>query len=377
MKIQANISKPNLDFSKVVKNVSTIASKITNYVGNQTVDINSASNVDNDLEIINLSSDIDLPESGTIFDPRNDENHNFGGNQGALINNLENFLQDENILEIVQSYYPNATEEDLEFLFTKMNNIGCGYVAAVNAIFLSFQSIPNGESKFEDIFGYSMLTYKQNSDGESYLGYRYEYMFLDFFLYYAKNERGFETIEDVYGDVVIGSSDAALDDRVEIDSGMSGTQLKDVARVLKEYLDDKGARDVLGNLTYEYDVQIEIFPGTDEWLEKKQEMEQLGITVNDDDILYGPPNADYFKEALNEGKIINIRDQSFKLYFPEDVDGNGVLDDVYREDIGPHAMTLVDVLDDGRFVVSSWGKMYIYDYDEDNIDFGFVSIDYE
>lgn len=376
MKIQANISKPNLDFSKVVKNVSTTASKITNYVGNQTVDINSASNVDNDLEIINLSSDIDLPESGTIFDPRNDENRNFGGNQGALIENLENFLQDENVLEIVQSYYPDATEEDLEFLFTKMNNVGCAYVSAVNALFSIFQSIPNGQSKFEEIFGYSMLTYKQNYDGESYLGYRYEYIFLDFFLYFAKNEGGFENIEDIYGNVILGSGDQALDDSSKSSGGISPTSLDRAAEILIKFLEEKDTDNILGNITYE--PGIKLMPGTDEWLEKKQEMEQLGFTVNDDVILYNNhPNVDYFKEALREGKIINIRDRSFKLYYPEDVDGNGKLDDVYYDDVGPHAMTLVDVLDDGRFVVSSWGKMYIYDYDEDNIDFGFVSIDYE
>ena len=376
MKIQANISKPDLDFSKVVKNVSTTASKITNYVASQTVDVSGASNVDSDLEIINLSNYIDLPESGTIFDPRNDENRNFGGNQGALIENLENFLQDENVLEIVQSYYPDATTEDLEFLFTKMNNMGCAYVSAVNALFLIFQSIPNGQSKFEEIFGYSMLAYKQNSDGESYLGFRYEYVFLDFFLYFAKNEAGFEKIEDVYGNVILGSKDQALDDSSQSSGGISPTHLDKAAEVLIKFLEEKDSDNLLGNITYEYGIKIT--PGTDEWLEKKQEMEQLGITVNDDDIMYNShPNVDYFKEALREGKIINICDQNFKLYYPEDKDGNGKLDDVYQDDVGPHAMTLVDVLDDGRFVVSSWGNMYIYDYDENNLDFNFVSIDYE
>ena len=376
MKIQANISKPDLDFSKVVKNVSTTASKITNYVASQTVDVSGASNVDSDLEIINLSNYIDLPESGTIFDPRNDENRNFGGNQGALIENLENFLQDENVLEIVQSYYPDATTEDLEFLFTKMNNMGCAYVSAVNALFLIFQSIPNGQSKFEEIFGYSMLAYKQNSDGESYLGFRYEYVFLDFFLYFAKNEAGFEKIEDVYGNVILGSKDQALDDSSQLSGGISPTHLDKAAEVLIKFLEEKDSDNLLGNITYEYGIKIT--PGTDEWLEKKQKMEQLGITVNDDDIMYNShPNVDYFKEALREGKIINICDQNFKLYYPEDKDGNGKLDDVYQDDVGPHAMTLVDVLDDGRFVVSSWGNMYIYDYDENNLDFYFVSIDYE
>lgn len=373
MEIKSN--KSSMDFQQVEKTINTPVNKITNNVINPQLSFLSNDNYNN-LETVYLSSTIDLPESGTIFDPRNNENRNFGGNQGALIENLEYFLQDENILEIVQSYYPDATEEDLEFLFTKMNNIGCGYVAAINDLFLIFQSIPNGQSQFEDIFGYSMLAYKQNSDGEPYLGFRYEYVFLDFFLYYAKNERKFQTIEDVYGDVILGSSDAAIDENVNITSGMSGTQLDIVAKVLIEFLDAKGASDILGNITYED--SIPLMPGTDKWLEKKREMEKLGVTVHEDDIMYNShPSADYFKQALREGKIINIRDQHFKLYYPEDNDGNGKLDDVYMDDVGAHAMTLVDVLDDGRFVVSSWGKMFVYDYDEDNLDFGFISINYE
>ena len=373
MEIKPN--KSSMDFQQVEKTINTPVNKITNNVINPQLSFLSNDNYNN-LETVYLSSTIDLPESGTIFDPRNNENRNFGGNQGALIENLEYFLQDENILEIVQSYYPDATEEDLEFLFTKMNNIGCAYVSAVNALFLIFQSIPNGQSKFEDIFGYSMLAYKQNSDGEPYLGFRYEYVFLDFFLYFAKTEGEFENIEDIYGSVILGSGDQALDDSSKSSGGILPTNIDRAAEVLIKFLEEKDTDNILGNITYEH--AIPLMPGTDEWLEKKREMEKLGVTVHEDDIMYNShPSADYFKQALREGKIINFHDQHFKLYYPEDKDGNGKLDDVYFDDVGPHAMTLVDVLDDGRFVVSSWGRMFVYDYDEDNLDFGFISINYE
>lgn len=329
------------------------------------------------LNINNSSTDVDMVLTSSIFDSDNSDNAGFGGNQGALVENIDNFLEDENVLEIVQTYYPDATKEDLEFLFNKINSVGCGYVAAVNVIFLAFQYIANGQAKFEDIFGYSMLANKENPvTGEYYMGYRYEYMLLDFFLYYAKNESGFQTIEDVYGDIGTDSIDGALDDSQEVGSGMIGTYLEDVARVLENFLNDKGASDVLGNITY-YD-KIELEPGTEAWQKKKEEMEAIGITVNDDDVMYETsPSPDVFKEALNEGKIINIRDSSFTLYYPYDVNGNGELDDIYASDIGAHAMTLVEVLDDGRFIVSSWGREYIYDYNEDNSNFGFIAYSFE
>lgn len=376
MKIQANISTPAIDFNKMVKKVNTNVNKINNNVDIQTTSFSNNVNRSNDLEIINVSNTIDLPESGSIFDPRNVENSNFGGYQGSLIKNLEFFLQDENILEIVKSYYPDATEEDLEFLFTKMNNVGCAYISAINALFLIFQRMPEGQSKFEKIFGYSMLTYKQNSRGESYLGYRYEYVFLDFFLYFAKNEAKFENIKDIYGNVILESGDQALDYSSKSSDGINGTTLDRATEILIKYLEEKDADNILGNITYEH--AIKIMPGTDEWLEKKRKMEELGMVVNDEDIMYNNhPNVDYFKKALREGKIINIRDEKFKLYYPEDKDGNGKIDDICYDNVGAHAMTLVDVLDDGRFVVSSWGRMFVYDYDKGNSNFSFISIDYE
>ena len=367
MAIYSKVNVPKIDIPK-----TKIANKEVYKIKDDTNKTSEILNIKN-----NTIDDVDIVLTSTIFDSDNSDNDSFGGSQGALVQNIENFIEDENVLEIVQSYYPDATKEDLEFLFNKINSIGCGYVAAVNVIFLAFQYIANGQGEFEKIFGYSMLVNKENPEtGEYYMGYRYEYMLLDFFLYYAKNERGFQSIEDVYGDIGTDSIDSALDDSGASSSGMAGTQLAGVAKVLKDFLDYKGASEVLGNITY--DDKIELFPGTEAWEKKKEEMEAMGITVNDDDVMYETkPSSEFFEQALNEGKIINIRDSSFTLYYPYDADGNGELDDIYASDIGAHAMTLVEVLDDGRFIVSSWGKEFIYDYNEDNSNFGFIAYTFE
>ncbi len=373
MKIKSDISKTSINFNNVLKKASTTTSKITNYVTDQQVTFNSDNNSNNDLETITLCS--------SIFDSENDSTSSFGGNQGALVQNIENYLNDENIWEIVNKYYPDATEEDLELLFNRMNFVGCGYVAAINTIFQYFQSIPNGESKFEEIFGFSMLTYKQNSPGgETYLGYRYEYMFLDFFLYYAKNEKGFQTIEEVYGNVEeemkIRDNDAALDDEIFIRTGMGGTSLIDAGRVLSGYLAEKGIQLSVNSNTITKKVILE--PGTAEWEKRKKELEEVGINIPDNQpIIENKTEKEKvnIKEVLREGKFAIVSAHYFTLFSPEDLDGNGKLDDIVYDNVGDHAMTIVDVLDDGRYLVSSWGKEYILDPSID--DTGVIIYDYE
>ncbi len=371
MKIKSDISKTSINFNNVLKKASTTTSKITNYVTDQQVTFNSDNNSNNDLETITLCS--------SIFDSENDSTSSFGGNQGALVQNIENYLNDENIWEIVNKYYPDATEEDLELLFNRMNFIGCSYVASINTIFQYFQSIPNGESKFEEIFGFSMLTYKQNSPGgETYLGYRYEYMFLDFFLYYAKNERGFQTIEEVYGNVEeemkIRDNDAALDEDDFDRTGMVGTSLIEAGRVLSKYLAEKGIQLSVNSSTITKKIILE--PGTAEWEKKKKELESVGYNIPDDQpIIENKTEKIDIKEALREGKFAIVFANEFTLFSPEDLDGNGKLDDIAFDNVGAHAMTIVDVLDDGRYLVSSWGKKYILDPSID--DTGEFIYDYE
>ena len=307
--------------------------------------------------------------TSSTFNDDNDDNGSYGGNQGALIISIEDFLDDSNVWEIVHKYYPEASKEDIELLFNRMNFVGCSYVATVNTLFEYFDSIPNGESEFEKIFGFSMLASKENPNtGEHYYGYRYEYLFLDFFLYYAKNERGFDTIEEAYGNVEeemqIRSGDAALDKEEFERTGMGGTDVLDAGNVFAKFLEDKGIKLSVTSDTITTKVTLE--PGTDEWMKRKEELEAIGINIADDQpIVENNTEKVDIKEALKEGKFAIVSAYDFTLYYPEDIDGNGKLDDVYDDDVGSHAMTIVDVTDDGKYIVSSWGNKYILDPNKD------------
>ncbi len=324
-------------------------------------------------EILNINNQTidkeNIVLASNTFADENVDNKSYGGYQGSLIINIENFMDDNNVWEIVHKYYPEASKEDMELLFNRMNFVGCGYVAAINTLFQYFDSIPNGESEFEKIFGFSMLASKENpSTGEQYYGYRYEYLFLDFFLYYAKNERGFDTIEEAYGNVEeemkIRSNDAALDDEEFERTGMIGTYNLDVGRVLSNYLAKKGIQLSVTSDTITTKVTLE--PGTDEWKKRKAELEAIGINVPDNQpIVENETEKADIREALNEGKFAIVSANNFTLYYPEDKDGNGKIDDIYIDDVGSHAMTIVDVTDDGKYIVSSWGEKFILDPNKD------------
>ena len=62
------------------------------------------------------------------------------------------------------------------------------------------------------------------------------------------------------------------------------------------------------------------------------------------------------KSFLDQGKSVSILDNHFALY---NEDGSK-----YRSDVGGHWMTITGVTDDGRYIVSSWGKKLYLKPDE-------------
>ena len=71
-------------------------------------------------------------------------------------------------------------------------------------------------------------------------------------------------------------------------------------------------------------------------------------------------DAKKIKEKLNNGANITVGATRFDLFSDQDLNGDGLLNDLVRDDVGGHGMTITDVLDDNNFVVSSWGKRYIF-----------------
>lgn len=305
--------------------------------------------------IILSSISVDLPYKNGIFGPEAIEGGYFGGNQGSLIYNFDTFIKNRKVWEIVQKYYPEADSEDLELLFYRMNRVGCGFIAAINTLLLNAGLYP-GSYSFDQMFGYPFF-------GSN--GYAYEYLFLDFFLYYAKEHMGYDTIEEVYGNAAEErkynqNQDAALDDNEFKITGMDGTYVDIVSKVFQEFLKSKG-------------INLKVYDGipmSDE--AKKEYIKEFeangGIWIGDEeDIVYYPVEdaIDIVMKDANLSMVVSAKE--FTLYYPYDKDGNGKLDDIAREDVGSHAMTVVGVTDDpNKIIVSSWGEEFVMDISEIN-----------
>ena len=362
MSIDKNIEILDMDFDMAEKS-KTINNKIT-LDTNLTQHTKTWKNAD--VENISLEElgniEVSIPNNDGPYNPSNDYWGLFGGYQGSLASNIEKFINDEKVHQIISRYYPKFDSEDMELLFYRMKYIGCGCVAAINTIFQEY--LHHNELDFYDRFGFPPYNSRTVNGEDGIKSYNYDYLFLDFFLYYAKNERGFNTIEEVYGNVeeeiefnnnII--EDGALSDEDFLRTGIAGTNIYTVGEVMKRYLAEKGIE-----LSTTNQIKIELEPGSEEWQKKKEEVEEMGVEIDSDTKLYESNlNAFSVRETLNQGKQIIIRAEDFTMYYPEDKDGNGKLDDIRRDDVGGHAMSVVGTAPDGKIVVSTWGKEVLVD----------------
>lgn len=314
-----NYSHENYNIDKVIfQNIDNTVTQIKNQVDLDTLDLDEIDNSDN----LNVSKD------DWIFGDEAKSTGQFGGSQGRLIANFDKIYSDDpTITKIVNKYYPDASKEDLELLFTKMDDTGCGYIAAVNTLFSNY-SIKSPEDFYQH-FGFYPTTERFNKKlNKEVTFYNYDYMFLDFFLYHAK-EKGYSNIEEVYGNIdeIVDLKEQKKEITFE-ETGMDGTYEIEAAKLFVDYLKERGI--------------------------------ELEVTTNDQPLDYNNIN-----KILNNGDQIVIGGESFDLYYPNDVDNNNVLDDVSEDNVEPHAMYLVGTTNDpSKVVVSSWGQEFIMNIDD-------------
>ena len=367
MKITPANFNGNLNYNKTENNVS-ISQINTNISESKDISVNNKAK--NNIEVIDLSSaELEYTdEDSWIFNPELNQYRLFGGNQGSLKENIDQFIADDQINAIISKYYDDFNYEDKELLFTKMNNVGCSYTAAINTILSIYDETTSDD--FYRRFGFPL--YKTITvDGKQIKRPNYEYLFLDYFLYYAKNENGFKSVQEIYGDITSSDEDAedgALSGKVT-NEGMQGSSIKKAAEVLKRYLAEKGIEGINTNHIESEQNKRCFEPGTEEWKEKRDELLEIVDVVPNDQPLYSNNYAidvDTVKDLLKEGKKLVISSSSFDLYYPEDKDGNGKYDDVAYEDVGGHAMTIVGITSDDKLIISSWGNEYVLDTENEN-----------
>ena len=359
-----NLNVPHKDIGIESKTYDSV--KINNYstLNNSEVpsEIDVGFNDWTNIETVDIESDIDKTEVNISSDTgafgnnaqRNDQ---FGGNQGSLKYNTEEFLQDPVVREIVSKYYDDVDNEDLELLFAKMNSNGCGYISILNTIFREYADGRPFYDEFREKFGFDIA---QTNDDPDNLDYNYEYLFLDFYLYYAKTEAKYDTIEEVYGNIedILTSGEAGdlalSEDEIE-QTGMTGMPfaLEKGFPVFERYLAEKGLK-----------INMKAYNRPTNWSEivaPKLE-EKTGINVTNTPGEKTSKMIDKYFDKSNTHIIIAA--EGFNLYSPVDIDENGVLDDVIYEDVGSHGMYVVATTSDPtKIVVSSWGREYVMDLD--------------
>ena len=293
-----------------------------------------------------------------IFGDFNIPTIQYGGSQMDFRHNNLELIQDPRIQSIIKEYWPDATEEDMSMLLYKLCNVGCGYTSCINSLFMEYQG---RELEFEEKFGFPM--YIKNGDGT--IDYNYEYLILEFFLYVnAYDFQGnLRTISDLYGDVDENVDDGAVG--VTTGGLASGTNHEDISNFsifLKEKYNVDVNIECIGDGAPAYPLEV----GSEAYDRAIKGLQDSGIDIEYGTELYGMPEtneelAAKIQEYLDEGKTILINGSSYGL------DG---------QRIGAHAVTVVDINDNGEIIVSSWGEQYVLDIEEFEAQYGITVIDY-
>lgn len=231
----------------------------------------------------------------------------YGGDQGSPMRETDPDIIQE-MYDIIRGNNPDVVLSDaqLERYLKKANSEGCGYVALTNSIMGEFAG---REEEFEATFGYPMYTEDGNLN--------FDMLFIDLY----------SSMDNV--DIKTGTIDFYDDYDVDIDG----------KREDYDYWND-----VTGSGSNQYDREY--------YLENF--MTEHGVSVDvQTDAFVDIYNYDNISDS---GRDVIIAFRNGNLY---NEDGT-----VAQKIEGGHAMVVTGVTDDGKMIVSSWGKKYYIDPDE-------------
>ena len=154
------------------------------------------------------SSDMDTASDGGAYSIDSilfDDDGSYGGNQGSMDSIYKwNPIKCWELLGYLREYFPGMSILAAFRYFSRLNSVGCGYVALANTVFLEYEGRPR---EFERVFGYPMF-----KDGDL----NYNRLILD--IYATTDTAGFNDRQD-------GMPDGTLDDTR--------------ARIMENFLADK------------------------------------------------------------------------------------------------------------------------------------------
>ena len=267
----------------------------------------------------------------------------YGGNQDDFYYKNDELSADPKIQKIIRRYWPNATEEDIEFFLYKFALHGCGYTAAVDSI---FDEYADNEEEFKRTFGFEM--YKKKSNGE--IDYNYEYLIMEYYCYVWGIKSS--SIQDIYGNIGYEEAeDGSVSIYYDEETGIAhGTTPEIRTRKFEKFLKFRyGIYCDVEQIYY-------IYP--EKWKEDdthKRRCSPKQLTPEE--------ITEEIRKSIKQGKKVQITASGSELYdVCKDFEGKEKRSrDVAKMDVDPHTMYVTEITDEGEIVVSSWGKRYIID----------------
>lgn len=250
--------------------------------------------------------------------------------------------------------YENLTDEEIEELLNILNETGCSYAAACNAIFAMFENNPQG---FEQAFGFPMY----DDDGD----FNYNYLLVDYFL---------ETRNKYYIGENDKSGEAALEKAIcayySDDDGKTfkkeyGIELYEDPNAEPRYYSSEAMKIIRseakklckGNEVVTYDKDANTCLCIENRLNHYLNSHNVSGFEIEDTVQCSRSEAEMTPEEieseLEAGSTVIIAASNFNLFHE---DGTPYDD----ERVGGHYMTVTGVTDDGYLIVSTWGKRLLY-----------------
>ncbi len=284
----------------------------------------------------------------SIFDIENSYNEQYGGNQQDFELHFDSLIRDKYIWNELQKYFPESyfgSHEQAMFFykkyFKKIADNGCGYIAAINKVFMEFTG---REQEFENTFGYPM--YKVDSNGN--IDFNYERLTLEFIDYslFKKRLVARELLDSMAKDLALNELRLYSEDKAhkKLPDDFSSWKLSDWEKWNNSYKDNKW--DELYNKwknseNKEMNIAIQ-FTKSFGYLYAFLDQYNIAQTIDFYNITDG---------VYNTGDIVSST--GYRLY-----QENGNV--VYENDEA-HCVYVTDVTSDGRVVVSSWGEPYYFE----------------
>ena len=285
-----------------------------------------------------------ITASSTVFDNIG----SYGGDQGDMYRQTGRyffsrvFSYNKELFEAARSYpqFKNYTNREISDLFGYIASEGCGYVAAVNSIFVHFK---DDAERFQKLFGFSMigtggdynfnrllLDFHAITDNKIFLDYPYgaESLIVKTLLNYRGLKKAF----------LMRFGTSIFDEKSEAAISLYAAQA-----ILDKYENDSV-------FTLDEETGVNPFTLSNRLLFY---LDQHGITSTaecKDQLTISEIN-----QQLAAKKTIIISAHGFSLYSTEEDLATKHPDFI---DKGGHAMTVVGTTNKDDCIVSSWGKMY-------------------